>query len=111
MRAGDLRHEVQIQYPIVTQGPSGAEAITWGSFGTLRARIDPLRGDEKFFAEQPLAELDTRIRIRWSPNNDQITEKWRVVHNRVIYDIKNVIHVRLAQRTIDLMCKSGVNNG
>lgn len=111
MRAGPLRHEVQVQYPVTVQGPSGAEVITWADFGTLRAEVLPIRGREALTADQPLAALDTTIRVRWSPNNDQITAKWRVIHDRVVYDIKNVIHVRLEQRMIELACKSGVNNG
>lgn len=111
MRAAILRHEVQVQYPVETQGASGAITIGWGSFGTLRAEIAPIRGREALIGDQPLAELDTVIRIRWSPNNDQITEKWRVVHNQVIYDIKNVIHLKFGLRVMELVCKSGVNSG
>lgn len=111
MRAGPLRHEIQVQYPVITQGASGEEVITWGAFGTIRAEVLPTRGRESLIANQPIADLDTTIRIRWSPNNEHITAKWRVVHDRVIYDIKNVIHVNLAQRIIELLCKSGVNSG
>jgi SPP1 family predicted phage head-tail adaptor len=88
--------------------------VTWGAFGTLRAKISPIqtnRATEVFAGEQPLADLLTTISIRWSPNNEQITEKWRVIHNRVIYDIQRVIHLELAQREIALECRSGLSNG
>lgn len=111
MRAGQLRHEIQVQYPVIVQGPSGEEVVTWGAFGTLRAEITPLNGREALVANQPLSELDTVMLIRWSPNNDQITTKWRIIHDRIIYDIKNVAHVKLAQRMIELRCKSGANSG
>lgn len=113
MRAGVLRHEVQVQYPVEVEGSpsSGGFVTTWADFGTLRAEVAPIRGREALIGDQPLAELDTRIRIRWSPNNAQIVPKWRVVHDGTIYDIRNVIPVKLAQREIELLCKSGTNNG
>ena len=113
VRAGPLRHEVQVQYPVDTEGspPTGSTVTTWATFGTLRAEILPIRGREANVANQILAELDTTIRIRWSPNNEQIVANWRVVHNQSIYDIRNVVHVKLAQRMIELLCKSGVNYG
>jgi len=65
---------------------------------------------------QILAELDTKIVIRWSPNVAVVSAKYRLRHaeqsNPTTYNIAAPpIHVNLGQREIELMCKSGVNAG
>ncbi len=111
MRAGKLPHRILVQKPTLTQGASGEELNAWADFATLSAEVIPLRGTEAVNANQMLAGLDTKIRIRWSPNNDLITEKWRIVFESIVYEITNVIHVRFGGRMIELMCRSGINNG
>lgn len=115
MRAGSLRHRVTIDGPVLSQGDTGEEVVAWttdatGSL-TVWADVSPLSGKEQLQASQVLANVTTRIRIRWSPTNDQITPKWRVRHAQDIYNIVFVNHVNLAQREIELMCESGRNNG
>ena len=115
MRAGALKNRITFEEPVVTQGSTGQESITWTEFATVWGSVAPMRGrvggKEEMAGNQPLAELNTLITIRWSPNNDLITEKWRAVHLGVYYDIKEIAHVNLDQRMIELMCRSGLNNG
>ncbi len=111
MRAGSLRHRVTIEQAVATQSASGAETVAWVEYGTVWASLEPLRGREGLVADQPLAEIDTKITIRWSPFLSQIVAKWRIRHQETIYDIKSPIPVNFAQRQIELLCRSGINNG
>lgn len=111
MRAGEFRHRIYIEQPVQTQASSGEVVSTWAPFATVWAKIKPLHGREALVANQPLAELDTQIGIRWSPFLDQISETWRIKHNLVVYEIKSIAHIDLAQREIEMSCKSGAADG
>lgn len=111
MRAGEFRHRIYIEQPVLTQSASGEMTPNWVPFATVWAKIKPLHGREALVANQPLAALDTQIGIRWSPFLDQISESWRIKHNLVVYEIKSIAHIDLAQREIEMQCKSGVAGG
>lgn len=111
MNAGKLRHRIVLDQPINTQIASGEEIVTWQVYGVVWAMVEPLRGREQFQANQVLAEMDTRITIRWSPNVDAIRATWRARFQGLIYDFKSITHVNLAHREIEIMAASGVNNG
>lgn len=115
MRAGSLRHRVIFDEPVITQAASGAPLTGWTTRGAgsleLSATVLPLRGREQFLGGQILAVADTRITVRWSPDADRITARWRAHFAGITYDIKSVVHVETAHRVIELLCQSGVTNG
>lgn len=111
MQAGALRHRVAFERNSETQGPSGQPRPSWEPVRTVWASLEPLAGRERVVAAAEVAELDTRIRIRYSPEFDPMTAKWRAIYRSVIYDIKSVANVNMADREIELMAKSGVNSG
>jgi SPP1 family predicted phage head-tail adaptor len=111
MRSGPLRHRISIQEPVITRTSSGAERVEFVSIGTVWASVEPLRGSETLRSNQVTAEMDTRIRIRWSRAVDEITAKWRIEFHGVIYNIKQVAHLGFKHREIEIMASSGVNRG
>lgn len=111
MRAGALNRRVAVDEPLVTQGLDGGEVITWQNVTTVSASIEPIRGREALIAGANLAIMDTRIRMRWSPTVDRMTAKWRLrIHDRV-YDVVSVVEIREGRRELEIMGKSGANNG
>lgn len=71
MRAGPLRHRVQIQNATQTQdAASGWTTDTWTGTDKVWASIEPLSGRERFEAQQVTPEVTHKIRIRW---RDDIT--------------------------------------
>lgn len=112
MRAGTLRHVVEFDQPVTSQSSSGDETVTFTYAFSMRASIEPLKGREQLIGEQINAELDTIIRLRWSPQSDTINAKWRCRHGGVIYNISSrPIHIKEGRRELLLPCKSGVNAG
>lgn len=111
MRAGRLRHRLTIQEPVTSRGDSGEELVTWVTRGTVWAGIEPIRGKEALTANQILADLDTRIVIRWSGFVDDMTAKWRVLHKTTTYNIVSIAHKNLGQREVEIMAKTGLNDG
>lgn len=112
MRAGRLKHRIEIDEPVTTQTASGDEVVTWTAFGTVWGSIEPLKGRERLQAGEIIADMDTRINIRWSAHVDRIEAGWRLKHGGVIYNISSPpAEVMMEQREIEMMCKSGANDG
>jgi SPP1 family predicted phage head-tail adaptor len=116
VRAGRLRHRLIIERPEPTRDGSGDEIPGWVPLATVWAAIEPIKGKELTGGNQILAEMDTLIVIRWSPQVDAITAKYRLRHaevrNPTIYNIAGPpAHVNLGQREIHIPAKSGVNTG
>lgn len=111
MRAGKLRFRIEIDQPAPTTDAAGGEVPGFTLYETVWADILPMKGRERTASEQVVAEVDTRIIVRWSPRIDAVGAKWRIRHAGVVYDVKFLGHLGLRQREVEIMCQSGVNEG
>lgn len=111
MKAGKLDKRLDIEQPITTQDSAGSPVVSWLAVGTVWASIEPIKGREAMTANQNLAIMDTRIKVRAHPLLSSINAKWRVKYNGLIYNIVSVAHIELGNREIELMCVSGANDG
>jgi len=112
MEAGRLRHQITIQTATQTQDATTGELVTtWQTLGTCRAAVEPLKGREAIFGNQVIAEMDTRIIVRWSNLTSQITALHRIVHQGFLFNVVSVANLKMGQREIEIMAKSGVNDG
>lgn len=84
MRAGDLDRQITIEVPTETPNAIGEPIQSWAAFATVWAKVGPVRGRERFTADQVAAEADTTFRIRWLAG---VTEKMRVSYDGRLYDI------------------------
>ena len=89
MRAGRMRHRVELQQAGETRDPTGGVARGWSTVVSRWAEIIPLRGQEKFDASQMEAQTNVKIRIRY---HSGIDATWRIKHGSTIYNIKSVIN-------------------
>lgn len=64
MRAGQLRHRLEIQAATETRDAAGAVVQTWVTQTTRWAAIEPLRGQELFSARMVDPKTTDRIRLR-----------------------------------------------
>jgi len=85
MRAGALDRRILIQRPEQTQDEHGQPVVVWTLFADVAAEVRPLRGVERFTAQQVAADIDTVFRIRWLPG---ISPVMRVLYDGRVYDIK-----------------------
>lgn len=100
MRAGLLRHKIEIEQVTETRTSSGAVTETWAVFATVRARVESLTGREYFAAQQVQAENQKRFTIRYIPG---ITYKMRIKYNSNYYDITSIINPDERNRELILM--------
>lgn len=88
MRAGRLDRRITFQRFASTQDEFGQPIETWSDYATVWARVEPLRGRERFEAQREHAEVDTRFHIRYRAD---ITVLDRIAYEGDLYDIEAVI--------------------
>lgn len=113
MSRGQYPHRVTVEEGSeVLDETTGGRDPLWTEIGWFMARIMPIRGREATYAgEQLLAEMDTRIETPWSGLAEALSAKHRLVHQGTLFNVVSAAHVKLEQREVEIMCKSGVNDG
>jgi SPP1 family predicted phage head-tail adaptor len=111
MNAGQLDQLITFDTPSVVQAANGEETITWVPGVTVWAQVQPLTGREKLNADQVLADMDTRIRVRWSADMMAITPKHRIRHGSTILNIVSLANQYALGDALEIMCRSGTNTG
>ncbi len=111
MRIGRLKHRLIIEQPVRLRNETGEFEDTWQLYATVWAAIEPIRGKEALSGNQILGDLDTRIVIRWSTQADGIKATFRGRHQNVTYNFSTPAHHNVERREIEILAKSGRNNG
>lgn|SRR4030065_1640189 len=102
MRAGELRNYITIQQPTESQDANLELILTWSTFATVWASIEPLIGREFYAARQVNAELTGKISLRFI---NGITAKMRVLYDSKTYNIEAVIDVENRHKELILLVK------
>ena len=111
MRAGRLRHRVVMQRatPVTVDGST---VTTWVTFGTVWGGVEPIRGREALIGGGILAEMDTRIVLRYNALSATLTARDRLTHGDKVYNLTgDPVEKNTAHRELECLCKSGVNDG
>jgi SPP1 family predicted phage head-tail adaptor len=111
IRPGDLRHKVQLEEPMVSKSATGAVVISWIQRAEVFASIKPFSGREILASGEIRGGTDTRIVIRTLADSIQIQPSWRLKHAAVIYNIDAVLPDESGRVYLQLLCKSGLNQG
>lgn len=109
MRAGKLKHLVQLQQRSTTRDPNiGSEIVGWADVATVWAGFEPIRGREYYTAKQEHAETVARFTIRY---RSDVVAEMRIVFQGKYYDIEDVINVNGLNVFLELMTREGLTNG
>jgi len=106
MRAGRLRHRLELQSKSETRDEYGAAIVSWTTQDTVWGAIEPLSGREYFSQQQVQAEASVRIVIRY---NGSIDETWRIKHGGRYYNIVDVLNHDMRNYMLTIMCREGVS--
>lgn len=91
MRAGALRHDIEIQHTTATIHPSTNERIlTWVTFRTVSADVFVPRGREFAEGSQRVAETTTRFRVRIE-DMDGVKPTMRILFGGSLFQITNIL--------------------
>lgn len=105
MKAGKLRHRITIQKATEAPNAYGEMVQTWGTFATVSASVEPLRGRELWAAGGQQARVTTRIRIRYLRG---VTSKMRVLFGSRAFEIESIIDPEERNAEMQLMCQEWV---
>lgn len=98
----NLDHRITVQSKSVTRAANGEEIITWGTFATLWAKVEPIRGREFFAAAQSQSAIDYRVTVHYRTD---INRTMRIIFGTQTLEIgSEPINVKSANRWLELMC-------
>lgn len=86
MKAGDLRHRVELQHKVAPRDPSGeyGEPV-WQKLVAVWAQVSPLSARDLIAAQAAQSEATARVVIRYRPD---VLPTMRIVHRGQIYSIE-----------------------
>lgn len=106
MRAGRLNTRVGILRKTRATNTFGEEIETWNTIATVWAEIVPLRGAERFAAMQTVAQIETKVRIRYRKGLTPLDRLyfWEKQHD--IVDVVNLCQGVGWSRTTEIYTKA-----
>lgn len=104
--AGALDRRIVIQRNTAAQDTAGEPVESWATLSTVWAQIEPLRGVERWQAEQVNAELELKVRIRYLAG---VTPKDRFTLGGETYEIESVMEIG-RQEGMELLCSAKVDD-
>jgi SPP1 family predicted phage head-tail adaptor len=102
MKAGKLRHRVEIYKPTFVKDDIGNHIPTWVKVAEAWAAIEPLKGDERWAAAY--AQATTTHRVTMRPPGIAVHPSNRLVFNGRIFEIEAVLDIEERGRELQLMC-------
>lgn len=107
MRAGELRELVTIQHKgTPVRDAAGGETITWTTFATRSAAVDPINGREYVALRAAQSDISIRFRLRYLTGVDT---SMRVLWKGVAYEIVESINVEARSVETQLLCRGDAN--
>lgn len=105
MRAGKIRHRIEVQTATETQDAYNQPTAVWATAVTLWGSIEPLSGRELLAADEVKGEVTTRVRMRYDAN---ITPKARLKHGGRYWDIAAVMNREDRDAEVEVLCREAV---
>ena len=84
MRAGKLRHRIDLKSPTETNDGKGGVTTTWTTDATVWAERYDLKGPEQIQSMQLATPITAKFRIRY---RSDVQATWRIVHGDTTYRI------------------------
>jgi SPP1 family predicted phage head-tail adaptor len=101
MNAGKLRQRVKIQELARVEDGYGGYAEAWRDVAAAWAAVEPLRGSERYAAQQVQAELTHRVVMRYRPG---VRPQMRLVYGDRVLEIAAVIDMEERHKWLELLC-------
>ena len=109
MSIGERRHRVLFQTATVSQDAYGEPDQTWSDLATRWALVQPMKGRERFAANQVQADVDHRIVCRYDSTLASLGPGDRASWNGHTYDIKSIIWRDHTQKEMEILAEEHVN--
>lgn len=100
MRAGDLKHLVEIQRYTETKNSFGETIAEWYTVTMKRASISPISGKEYFVSKQVNAETTHRVYMRYT----DLKTSDRLVYDGRIFNIESILNHKEQNVSLEIIC-------
>jgi len=103
MVATGLRHLVHLQEDTATADEFGqmTGGTPWTTYASVKADIQPMRGEETMVAAQVQSDVKYRIRIHY---RDDVTAEHRLLWGTRVFSITAVLHTGELGADTELLC-------
>ena len=105
MRAGKLRHRVQVQSDTVTIDAAGGHSHAFSTVATRWASIEPQGGREFIEAGRVDADVTHIVKMR---HYSGLTPQHRLMYGSRVLNIANVVNMDERNRETVVMCREDV---
>lgn len=105
MNTGKLRHRATIQQLVNIDDGAGGSIETWQDIATVWAAIEPLRGNERYTAQQVQSTLSHKVTIRY---REGIKPQMRLTYKGRVFEVESVIDVEERHQWLELLCSEVV---
>ena len=102
MRAGRLRHRVELQENTPTVDARGDPVPDWSTYATVWAAVEPLSGAELVRFQQVQAETTCRVVMRY---NADVSADDKILHDSRTLQVLSVINRDDRNIELELLCK------
>ncbi len=104
IRAGRLRHRIEVQSPTDSQGRMGSVTQTWATDATVWAGIEPISGRERLASDVIQADVTHRIIMR----HRALTTENRLLFGARVFNIDAVLDRDERATELEVMVKEEV---
>lgn len=101
MRAGKLRKRVYLQQPCHIVNTYGEPVVTWVTYNTVWAAIEPLYGRDAILAQQTEAPHTHKITIWYMQN---VLPSHRVYYGTRAFEINSIVNPEENNVYLELQC-------
>lgn len=105
MRAGRLRHRLQIQSATKTRTDTGGFTETWTTDATVWGAVEPFRGREYWNNQQMQGEATHRIVLR---HRGSVTPANRILFGARVFNVIEALNPDERRISLELMAKEVV---
>lgn len=105
MKAGRLRHVVDVQRATEATNDFGEPIQTWITLGTAHAAIMPIAGQERFAAQVVNAEVSHRLLMRYYAG---LTPKDRLKYGDRVFNVSSVTCRDEKRHEMEVFCTEQV---
>lgn len=107
MRAGKMREAIEIQQKSASRAADGGEVVTWSTYASTWAQVQPIGGREYAAIRQAQSDITHRFRLRYLAG---VNTAMRVLFGGRPYDIVEAINVDARNRELELLCVGDMGN-
>lgn len=112
MKAGDLRHRVELQHKVAPRDPASGEygEPVWQMLVAVWAQVSPLSARDLIAAQAAQSEATARVVIRYRPD---VLPTMRIVHRGQVYSIEGppLEDDKSGQEYLTILVSKGLKDG